>query len=109
MVSGAAGLHKDVGLRLVEEKGPEASAREAMLLMDPTRHMRDGNLEDGLCEIDRDLSSVHRAPHPRVAFEAVDWLWHAGAVGGEESIPSIAADAVDGNRLWRLLQFAPER
>jgi hypothetical protein len=64
VVSGAASLHEDVGRGLVKEEGPEASATETVLFMDPTGSMGNGDLEDGLCEIDGYLRIVHEDSSP---------------------------------------------
>ena len=73
-----------------------------MLLVNATGRVGYRDLEDGLCEIHCNLGSVHRAPPSRVAFGAVDLFWHAGAGVGEESIPSIDADAEEGERYARV-------
>jgi hypothetical protein len=64
VVGGAAGFHEDAGRWLMQEEGTEASATEAMLLMDLTGSMRHGDLEDGLCEIDGHVRIVHEDSSP---------------------------------------------
>jgi hypothetical protein len=57
-VGGAARFHDDGGLRELGEELGELGAGEAPVLRDLARVMRDRDLEDGLCEIDRDESIV---------------------------------------------------
>jgi hypothetical protein len=64
VVSGATGLHKNVGRGMMEEESAEASTRETMLLVHPTGSMGHGNLKHGLCEIHGDLGSIHEDSSP---------------------------------------------
>ena len=53
--------------------------------------MGHGDLEDGLCEIDSDVRSVHADSSPGLGlWGRFSMHWHIGAVSGEESIPSVA-------------------
>jgi hypothetical protein len=64
VVGGATGFHENTGWRAMQEIGLEASARETMLLIDPTGSMGHGNLEHGFCEIHGDLGSIHEDSSP---------------------------------------------
>ena len=58
VMSRATGFHQDMGRRMVQEEGPEALAREPVLLIHATGSMGHSDLEDRLCEIHGDLGSV---------------------------------------------------
>ena len=48
----------------LDEEALEPNTRESVLFVDPTRRVRHSDLEHRLCEIDRYLCSLHRAPPP---------------------------------------------
>lgn len=72
VVSGATGLHEHMARRLVQEELPKSSAGKAVLFGDPAGSVRDGNLEDGLCEIHSDARSVHADSSPVLGLRGRD-------------------------------------
>jgi len=68
VMSRATGFHQDVGRRMMQEEGPEALAREPVLLIHATGSMGHSDLEDRLCEIHGDLGSLHEDSSPLIGL-----------------------------------------
>jgi hypothetical protein len=68
VMSRATGLHENMGRGMMEEEGPEALAREPVLLMHASRSMGHSDLEDRLCEIHGDLGSLHEDSSPLIGL-----------------------------------------
>ena len=68
VMSRAAGLHQDVSREVMQEEGPEALAREPVLLIHATRSMGHSDLEDRFCEIHGDLGSLHEDSSPLIGL-----------------------------------------
>jgi hypothetical protein len=68
VMSRATGFHQDVGRGMMEKEGPEALAREPMLLMHASWSMGHSDLEDRLCEIHGDLGSLHEDSSPLIGL-----------------------------------------
>ena len=68
VMSRATGFHQDVSRRMAQEEGPEALARESVLLIHATWSMGHSDLKDRLCEIHGDLGSLHEDSSPLIGL-----------------------------------------
>jgi hypothetical protein len=68
VMSRATGFHQDVSGGMMQEEGPEALAREPVLLIHATGSMGHSDLEDRLCEIHGDLGSLHEDSSPLIGL-----------------------------------------
>ena len=104
MVRCAARLKQHVGGGPLGEEAGETLPGEPVLLVYLARYVGDRYLEDGLCEIDGDVRSVHADSSPLIGLRGRTGFWHVGAGLGEESIPSLLLQGQLKGRGTRVLQ-----
>jgi len=97
----AEGFEEDMGGLELGEEAVELGAGEAMGAGDASRMVGDGDLEDGLGEVDGDGCMLHGGLLLPCGLRDRKWLWHddAAASHEEESIPSLQPPPAPGARI----------